>query len=512
VAPVAFGAGPEGLPLPQAWWFEHLAELSDFTVEKGAAATPSSRTGRHQRLWTEASAWVDAVIAKAFAGSGVRWVNRPGKYQVGKLNGTYWARVYPEGLDDLEDAFHVGLQISKRLKWVDKVDDDLAASASGAVLTMWASTNDRLLERLGRPDLRDIYATAQLEALANQPDLWRNGGALVRVHRGSKATLHRAVAYLKAVDAGNDPGWPSLFSPLITVDLVKSNPAEAARIVASYFTLLAEPVLAARRAASGAVEATDKDDDSDGDEEVTSDRIAVQESEGDSEDIDDADDGSAEPQKWPAPWHAASEKYGMLRMKNFPVPEAWALVSRRFRPSEVRAIAKAIRERKTIPVLPFVREALADEMDEWDLKDPWWILPFVVVAEQAAVVVIFDKNGFYANVNQAKAMGHVFAADGVGTLGIEEGAMAEEDAPDDPIRRLVISQRGGDGFLTIDEFQVPGYGSHLEILAAIWEVWEPVVDLFRDEPMFLHGKAGESYRTFADWDSLLAWAQSGDGE
>jgi hypothetical protein len=63
-----------------------------------------------------------------------------------------------------------------------------------------------------------------------------------------------------------------------------------------------------------------------------------------------------------------------------------------------------------------------------------------------------------------------------------------------------------DGETVIAEFVVPGYGSHLGILTAIWEVWQPVVEKFRDAPIYQHGVSGEQYRQFESWDDMLRWA------
>lgn len=145
VAASAFGGVTAELPLPQAWWLEHLGSISDSTVEKGAAVTPASRTGRHQRLWAEANAWIDQLIASVFGTGRVRWVNRPNQYQIGRLSYTYWARIHPEDTSEFGDLFHIGLQVSKRLKWVDKAEPELAPLLDQPVLTLWASTNDRLV-------------------------------------------------------------------------------------------------------------------------------------------------------------------------------------------------------------------------------------------------------------------------------------------------------------------------------------------------------------------------------
>ena len=243
-------------PLPQAWWLDHLGSIADSTVEKGAAVTPESRTGRHQRLWAEANGWVDQMIGAVFGAGRLRWVNRPNQYQIGRLSYTYWARIYPEDTGEWGDIFHIGLQISKRLKWVAKAEPELASLLDQPVLALWASTNDRLIEKLGRPDLHAIYGQAQHEVLRSQPELWARGGALVRV--GAK--LLRAATYVRDVDAGRLPpdsaSQTSLFSPLFTAEDVRTDAAHVSRMVAAYLRVLAEPVLAGRAAIANRVDVT----------------------------------------------------------------------------------------------------------------------------------------------------------------------------------------------------------------------------------------------------------------
>lgn len=234
----------------QVWWLDHLAALSDPTVEKGAAVTASSRTGRHQQLWREVTEWLGGVCRTVLDRPGERWVNNPNQYQIGRLSYTYWGRLYPETDPELEDVFHIGVQLSKRLKWADPVETDLQAVATEPLIAVWASANDKLIERLGRPELRQLYGSLQHQALVARPELWRTGGALVRA--GGKGALRTELmhpaTYLAAVDRGEIPAACDLFSPLITASEVVADPSEAARRIAGFLTLLADPVRDARKA------------------------------------------------------------------------------------------------------------------------------------------------------------------------------------------------------------------------------------------------------------------------
>ncbi len=251
----AFGAPALPLPEPQAWWWEHMESLEDATVEKGADATTESRTARHRRLWDEMNAWVAELTAVALGDAHVNWANNPNQYQIGKLSYTYWARLAPQDDETFRDAFHVGLQLSKRLKWVDELAEPLAAYENMPVLTLWASTNDRLIERLPEAQARLMtYGQLQLDLLLSNPELWSRGGALVRhpSQRGNKSILEPATTYLAARQQGAlpdaSPDRVSLFSPLVTLEQVRANPAGVSRMVSDYIRLLAQPVVAARPA------------------------------------------------------------------------------------------------------------------------------------------------------------------------------------------------------------------------------------------------------------------------
>ena len=243
---IAFGGGLGALPAPQVWWLEHLGAITDSTVEKGDAVTASSRTGRHQRLWSEANAWVDDLIEGVFGDSAIRWVNRPNQFQIGRLSYTYWARICPDDSSELGDLFHIGLQISKQIKWVKKAEPSLASFMKQPVIALWASTNDRTIEQLGRPDLHEFYGALQRDLLRSAPELWTRGGALVR----AGSTLFRAANYLREEEAGRisaeDASRVSLFSPLMTLEDIEGDPSGSAQTVGAYLRILGSPVLAAR--------------------------------------------------------------------------------------------------------------------------------------------------------------------------------------------------------------------------------------------------------------------------
>lgn len=236
------------LPALEPWWLEHLRDLSDPTVEKGETLSPDRPTARHQRLWAEATAWLDAVRGVVLSDLSTPWSVQPNQWQIGRLSYTYWGRIVPDDGTGLDDAFHVGVQLSKRLKWVPHLEPSLRHLADTPVITVWGSTNDRLIEARGLDVARWRYGQRMHRALVDRPELWRSGGALVRyTDAAGVTTLVRPETYFDAIGGPeSDIGNCDLFSPILTLDEVLRDPADAGRRVAGFIRLLAEIVADAR--------------------------------------------------------------------------------------------------------------------------------------------------------------------------------------------------------------------------------------------------------------------------
>lgn len=240
----------EALPLPQLWWWEHLRDLKDPTVEKGSDLS-ISRTGRHMRLWKETSDWIAQLSALAFPET-ERWVNTPNHFQIGRLSYTYWARLSPESDDTFADVLHIGLQLSKRIKWTDELSPKLSQFAEQPVLALWASTNDNALARCANE--REIvrqYGQVQLDDLLARTALWLQHEALVRGPGTKGSLLQPAADYLDARRRGVlpdlNPARVTLWSPIVTIEAVRRDPAAVSRMVLTYLQLLALPVRAVRK-------------------------------------------------------------------------------------------------------------------------------------------------------------------------------------------------------------------------------------------------------------------------
>lgn len=236
------------LPALETWWLEHLRDLTDPTVEKGDSLAADRPTMRHQRLWAEATAWLDSVRGIVLNDLPSPWRVHPNQWQIGRLSYTYWGRIVPEDGTGLDDAFHVGVQLSKRLKWVPKLEPSLRHLADTPVIAVWGSTNDRLIESRGLEEERWQYGRLMHLALVDRPELWRSGGALVRYTDPEGTTrLVRPETYFREIGGPeSDIGNCDLFSPILTLDEVLRDPADAGRRVAGFIRLLAEIVADAR--------------------------------------------------------------------------------------------------------------------------------------------------------------------------------------------------------------------------------------------------------------------------
>lgn len=238
----------EQLPALEPWWLEHLRDLTDPTVEKGDSLSPDRPTMRHQRLWAEATTWLESVRGVVLADLPAPWRVHPNQWQIGRLSYTYWGRLVPEDGTGLDDAFHVGVQLSKRLKWVPKLEPSLQHLAETPVIAVWGSTNDRLIESRGLDVARWRYGQRMHRALVDRPELWRSGGALVRyTDSEGTTTLVHPETYFEAIGGPeSNVGSCDLFSPILTLDDVLRDPADAGRRVAGFIRLLAEIVADAR--------------------------------------------------------------------------------------------------------------------------------------------------------------------------------------------------------------------------------------------------------------------------
>lgn len=242
----AFAVAPEDLPLPDTAWFEAIIRHEKARFRAGEADDPSGPAAQRQRIWAETADWLREITLRAL---GPRWIAPPGKWQMGgNLYGYYWAKVHPRE-HPLRSFFNVGIQITHKPKWIKYFDDSLLHFKSVPVLALWATTNDDMIKRYREVDpefvarAREIYRQIQMDAFEASPELWVEGGALVRYYlTEGHGHLTTARDYLKSVKSGRlrlDRSTPSdLWSPLLPLTEAVAEPRRAANLIFSYLRIL----------------------------------------------------------------------------------------------------------------------------------------------------------------------------------------------------------------------------------------------------------------------------------
>jgi hypothetical protein len=236
----------EGLPVPDPAWFRVIASHTSAKVTAGAGNQPGTKEHLRRETWSKIAEWMQTLTSAVL---GPDWFAEPHRnwQNSGYLNGYYWAKLYPR-IGDYGTLFNVGVQIAHRVQWADELDDSLAAAGGGAVLALWVTTNDNAIDTLRKADperlqrYRRIYRTEMDRAFREWPELWLEGGALVRWYRqaSAKKSISRlvpALHYRAEVHAGRlDPErcTPDIWSPLLPLEEAIADPARTASFIAQY--------------------------------------------------------------------------------------------------------------------------------------------------------------------------------------------------------------------------------------------------------------------------------------
>lgn len=158
---------------------------------------------------------------------------------------------------------------------------------------------------------------------------------------------------------------------------------------------------------------------------------------------------------------------------------------------EINLIRNRILERKEIPILEYSPSGLY-----YHTKKVWWIVPFCIWKEEIVSMVFIDKNGFYGVYDSDGSIDiqMIFPWDKVTDVEFEHSF------DDDPqINRLTL-YAGYDTYLTFDEFVSDdtddNHGSYLSIIEAIWEVRRETIEASKNEPFWIEGAGGESFKVY----------------
>lgn len=245
----AFGVTPSDLPLPDRAWFEAIVRHVPGKVVKGAADVPETREAHARATWGAIAAWITELTVIAL---GPTWSARPHQWQnSGHFSRYYWGKVYPTE-HPLGDFFNVGVQIVQAPQWIDEFDDSLRHHQDLPTLALWATTNDDKIKRRRRdkPEFvthaEEIYGRNQMAAFTSSPELWVEGGALVRWYRieHGKPISHLTTArsFNESVAAGrlrmDSSAKNGLWSPLLPLSEAIADPRRASDLVFTYLRVL----------------------------------------------------------------------------------------------------------------------------------------------------------------------------------------------------------------------------------------------------------------------------------
>jgi hypothetical protein len=164
----------------------------------------------------------------------------------------------------------------------------------------------------------------------------------------------------------------------------------------------------------------------------------------------------------------------------------------KFKEKQVSQIKNAVTSEKVIPILSYAPVELQSEM-----KNAWWVIPFVIWKEDVVSWVAVNKNGFYGAHEGDDNVNMLFSWDSLSEITfetLEDGAVRVE--------RMNLHIENG-GFLSFDEFVAKGNGSYLSIVEAIYEVRKETIDASKGESVWKEGTGGEGFQSFKNAKELL---------
>lgn len=164
----------------------------------------------------------------------------------------------------------------------------------------------------------------------------------------------------------------------------------------------------------------------------------------------------------------------------------------KFKEKQISHIKNAIKSEKVIPILSYAPIELQNEM-----KNTWWVIPFVIWKEDVVSWVAVNKNGFYGAHEGDDNVNMLFSWDSLSEITfetLEDGSVR--------IERMNLYIESG-GFLSFDEFVAKGNGSYLSIVEAIYEVRKETIDASKGESVWKEGTGGEGFQTFENANQLL---------
>lgn len=234
------------LPVPDPAWFALIAAHVPAKVTKGAKEVEGSLEFSRRETWDAIAEWMQRLT---YAALGDGWTADPHRnwQNSGYLTGYYWAKVHPAH-SAFGNLFNIGVQLSHRIQWVDEFAPELEHYREVPSLAVWVTTNDNAVAalRTASPEQMDTFAAIYQRhsdaAFSRWPELWSDGGALVRWYRTNARGkfISRLVPFRQFradVSSGViDPAraTPGLWSPLMPLAEAIENPAAASDLIARF--------------------------------------------------------------------------------------------------------------------------------------------------------------------------------------------------------------------------------------------------------------------------------------
>ena len=193
-------------------------------------------------------------------------------------------------------------------------------------------------------------------------------------------------------------------------------------------------------------------------------------------------------------WQEKTETYSWRAGITARVPDFFNSINEKcpkWTKEEIQNINNYITKYKVIPSVGFRDGGFIPEEFLGFTKQVWWLVPFVIWAEETASWVFIDKNGFHAPHPGDNDGRHIFAWDKIVEINLEW----EED------NLLILTLVIEDGCLTFSEFVGEGMGSYLSVIESIYSVYQKTIEV--SDHCWYHGAGGEGYQGFNSPKELL---------
>ena len=195
------------------YWVTHFGALTENSVEQ--SEDPYNNTNVHKNLWKEVNNYLDRIIKKHLDNNMTLWSVKANQYQIGNLSYTYWGQIYPKD-SPFENAFNVGLAITKKFKWIKKAPrgTDLWKKLRNPALIIWATQFDTLVERIDQDNvLMQKYRELQYDLLMNNKEKFSE---LNSICIGADDIPMPAGEYFESI--GNEVKNVRLYSPIWNIE------------------------------------------------------------------------------------------------------------------------------------------------------------------------------------------------------------------------------------------------------------------------------------------------------